>query len=185
MNYLNFFKIHQDRNYLLSVINKAEVENGFEFPTLLKTFYQTYDFSMVNKESLLCYYDKNYNTNIQFYESKYINDNHISLIKFFKPDEILDIRNSIYGSEMIIMNDFIPIGECNDQGVLLVGKTANNLDKIFIEYAHTVEKIKLINNNIFEFFQDYIIIPIEEDLQSEKKLFDLYKKWNEDFWRVE
>lgn len=184
MNYLNFLKVTVDNRKIVSNISDFENEFGHKFPPILKTFYATYDFSMINKESLLCYFDQKYNTTIQFYESDYIHDNHISLITMFTPTEIMDVMKSIYQDDLAITAGYIAVGECIDQGILLAGINENNIDKIFIEYAHADQRIRLINNNIFEFFQDYEIRPVIKDLPSGMKLDNLYKNWNEDFWRV-
>lgn len=185
MNYLRYFKIVENKKLVSDQITKFEVELGCNLPIILKVFYLTYDTSDINKESLLCYFSDQYDTKIQFYHSEYLHNTHISINRLYSPSEILSIRKLIYHeAEKEILDGYIPVGECNDQGVLLVGISAENCDKVFIEYAHTEERLKFVCNNIFEFFQDYQIIPLESDLPFGIKLNRLYQKWGEDFWRI-
>jgi hypothetical protein len=58
------------------------------------------------------------------------------------------------------------------------------MDKIYLESATERIKLRLLCDNIFEFFRNYIIEIDESCLPESSNKSQLFKNWGEDFWRV-
>jgi len=178
MTYLDFLRIRKDWYNFKKEIIKFEKQADILLPPIYRTFLMTYNTNYVNTRNLLSYYDSQYDKELQFYQGEFLGDNHINIQTIFPLEKMLPNMETVYSKDDFIwQNDVIAIGECNDQGYLLVGVGEENIDKIYIEYNHKEYRIKNIASNIFDFFLNYKIVAIEDDLP-------LYKNWGEDFWRI-
>ena len=67
---------------------------------------------------------------------------------------------NIYNQEeddKIGIENYLGLGECSNQGILLLGIGNDISDQIFIEYHHEEPRIVKIENNIYDFLRNYKI----------------------------
>ena len=64
--------------------------------------------------------------------------------------KMLDAEDDI--DQEILKEDVIPIAYCPSQELLMLGIGEHNADKIYYFVRYKEEKLKLVANNIFEFF---------------------------------
>jgi hypothetical protein len=71
--------------------------------------------------------------------------------------------------------------------MFMIGINDDNKDKIYVESSDQSfiigERFSLISDNIFDFVRNLAFI-IKEDIGSGVIPSQLYRNWNEDFWRV-
>ncbi|BDC98858.1 SMI1/KNR4 family protein [Persicobacter psychrovividus] len=186
MNFLNYISVRKNSGDLSNKIFEFEQENKLQLPIAFKAFIKAFKFEEIGTKQFLRYFDTECNSSLLFYDSQYIKNNHIGIENMFSSlDDMLNTYNNLYEDDSYIKNQkLLPIGECNDQGILMLGIGEANRDQIFIEYAHLEERIHFVSETIFSFFQDYKIVPNETYLPDGISFENLFKSWGEDFWRI-
>lgn len=186
MNYLTLLEVISDTENILLEIEAFETARGESLPILYRTFLLTFETSNIGQAELLQWYSEKYDKVLQFYDAEFLGDSHVNIIKFFKLNYVLEFMSAVYADDdESIRDNYIAIGECNDQGVLLLGIGDGNRDEVFIEYRHSDIRVRKIGENIFDFFQRYQVVPNASDLPDNVGTSSLYRKWGEDFWRVD
>lgn len=80
----------------------------------------------------------------------------------------------------------LPIGECASGFTLLLGIAKDNQDHIIFEAIDNEPRYTKLSNNIFEFARG-VVYEYQEGHYVKKYVgnsSNLYKNWNEDFWRI-
>jgi hypothetical protein len=164
---------------------KIEHEN-FKLTPLFKVFHNIYNIDTINNQ--YSYYSKQYDMIKSFcmYEHKVLKGEIFDTI--FHPNQLeeilpkmLDFDDDI--DQEILAQEVIPIIYCPGQELVMLGVGKSNADKIFYFARWKEERLVLVAENIFEFFKDYYI-KIEPVYLHGVSLEQLYRNWNEDFWRV-
>lgn len=79
---------------------------------------------------------------------------------------------------------YLPIASCGGGGMILLGSKGEMKDQIF--FQDLTQNISKLENNIFEFVRSLVLLELsEEELVGNIKYDQLYKKWGENYWRVE
>lgn len=185
MSYLDLLTIQSDWKNVKAQIDRFEQQTHIVLPPVFKTFLYTYDTKNVNKAELLAYYHPTYDANIQFYQSEFNDDENIILYALFELESVPALMKQVYREDDDIWKqNVLSIGECNDQGYLMVGIGEQNAESIYIEYGHKNPRMTKIADNIFDFFLGHTIRPVVSDLPDGVDLSRLYKNYGEDFWRI-
>jgi hypothetical protein len=187
MNILDLIESNSNPKEQQKRIDLFEQTNGFQLPPIFKSFYKNFDCSNILNDKLLCYFNEEYSTSLQCYDSEYKTDMRIAFHNFWDLESITDKMNSIYNQEndsQIKIENYLAIGESSNQGILLVGRTEINKDEIFIEYAHEEKRITKIEDDIFAFLRNYEIQISNSDLPNEVSVNNLIRKWGEKYWRI-
>lgn len=114
-----------------------------------------------------------------------------------EPNEEL-VLSKFYSNETILVKEwadfikyhklfdqkFLPIGEFSHprSSLLLIGFGENNKNEIWIELSNSMNLLRVRDNLIT--FCNQLHIEKDEFLTERIKLSNLYKNWNEDFWRI-
>ena len=169
-------------------INDFESKSGIILPPVYKSFIINFNSQHILDDKLLCYYNEQYSTTLQLYDAEYKTDSRVAMHDFWELEKILTNMKNIYnqeGDEKIGIDNYIGLGECSNQGILLLGIAKVNSDEIFIEYHHEEPRIVKIENNIFDFLRSYNVELNLIDLPKETTKENLYKRWGEKFWRLD
>lgn len=185
MNYLDLLKVVKDRTTVEKSISRFESTEGIRLPPLYKAFISTFETSLINTAELLSYYHPASQAQRQLYRAEFSPNDQVSLDAFFQLDEAINTRAKLYAKEEdYLRNNFLPIGESFDQGILMLGILDENLDQIFVEHAFTEVRVEKVSENIFAFLQDFSFTLEASFFPKGKTEEDLYKNWQEDFWRL-
>lgn len=183
MDLIDLFNRNSERENTLKSLSVFESEYKVKVPPLLTLFYTLYNNNFYDT-SPLKYFNIKLGRVKQFYSFECILNQEYEIVEFFPIDQIFPNINRIYNVDHQVMkNKYIPIGECLDQGYLLVGTEPENIDQIFIEYGHK-NQIEFVCDNIFVYVMSHIVSLRERDLPDNYGLINLYRNWNEDFWRI-
>jgi hypothetical protein len=168
-------------------IDWSKIEHeSFKLPPIFKIFHSVYDISTLSRP--YSYYSNQYKMVDTFciFEHKVLKGEVFDTI--FHPNQLeemlpkmLDFEDDI--DQEILEQDVIPIIYCPGQELVMLGVGKSNADKIFYFARWKEERLALVAENIFEFFKDYYI-EIEPVYLHGITLNQLYRNWNEDFWRV-
>lgn len=161
--------------------------NWLKLPSIFKVFHENYDLSTVGNYFNYAYiHDDNIET-FGFYTHPIIRN--IIIDHFFELENLKDqlsiSLNLEYEEDLETFNEYvIPIAadHAND-ALLMLGIGEENSDKIYYYVRHWEERLKLIADNIFEFFRDYEI-KIDESYLNDTGFEMLYRNWGDKFWRV-
>ncbi len=178
----NLFNFLQFRDKILQ-IDDLETLYGLKLPPVYRAFITTYlpYFSNIQFE------DSGSKNNFiyamyptEFGKEEYtIDDNSICPEYFKEPKELLDIdEDDMYDGWN---GNLIFIAEHSYYGGLMLGIKEHNADKIY--HRTDSSEITFVANNIFEFLQGVQYVQIPYDFPN-LKLSELYRKWDEKFWRV-
>ncbi|MFZ1525141.1 MAG: hypothetical protein WAT22_10030 [Saprospiraceae bacterium] len=178
MNLFNHLKLKKNRN--TSVISLP-----YEIPPLYKLFINIFE---VGSNT---YFAENFIDNenkvdgFNLFYLKYEEAN-LQILNFYNEKDLLEDFDS-YLKDEEIFHDFklVRIGNHLFGGGIYLGcDPLLNFDQIFI-YFWNDQKLNRYSNNIFEFIS-MINSEIDEYQINEiiKNSSNLYKNWNEDFWRI-
>lgn len=168
-------------------INWTKIETErFKLPLLFKTFHDNFEISSIGNYFSFAYSKDNSIETFGYYTHPIIKN--ITLDTIFKLDDLENQLQELIEHEKA--NDIepcaekiIPIAYDSNGALLMLGVGEDNADKIYYYVRHWDERLKLIANNIFEFFKDYHI-EIDEAYLRGVTLDKLYKNWGDKFWRV-
>jgi len=187
MNIIDLIQSNQNFKESEERIKSLENQIGTKLPPIFRAFILNFNYDHILDDKLLCYYNEKYSTTLQMYEAEYVTDKRIAFHNFWKLEKIIPNMKSIYnqeGDDKIEIEKYIGLGECSNQGIILLGISEANIDQIFIEYNVQEPRIKKVENNIFEFLRNYRIELSQIDLPGESNKESLYRNWNENFWRI-
>jgi hypothetical protein len=162
-------------------IELLEKQFNFKLPPLYKLFAQSFHLGekYVKREVFLSPVHQEYlpcNTYNYYHNGENIGFSHFVEIK-----KAFSVYASGGLSDFLYDNKFFPIASCDGNGLYL-GTQATNIDKIFWDRADAMEP-RTIANNVFEFVRGIQITPVST-LYGDVLFSQLYKIWEEDFWRV-
>jgi hypothetical protein len=183
MKYTNFLQPRQDIQAAMQDINLFEASVDFKLPPIYKVFYRLFEIETFQHGNALRYLYPPTGTIASFLKSNF-NDGSFSfaLYNFLPLTEALNYAERIYSEEDLLSEYFIyPIGECFNQGSLMLGYGDENADCIFVEYGGEDERLFKLADSIFDFLSMY---NVEPDIHYIPSLDQLYKNWGEDFWRI-
>lgn len=100
-------------------------------------------------------------------------------------ESIDSMRNAFEEDDEIWKMDVACIGSCMSNMVLMVGIGEHNADHIFLENTSihpNGQRLWHVTDDIFDFFKHWVLT--ERPSLSFASYADLYRNWNEDFWRI-
>jgi SMI1-KNR4 cell-wall len=182
MNYTNFLESRQDRTAAILETNSFEAIVRIKLPPIYKEFYRIFNIDAF-KEGVMLKYLSPQNNNIGYFTvSNFNHDDSFVLYNFLSLNDAILYTERVYSHEDLLNKECIyPIGECFNQGTLMLGYGSKNADSIFVEYAHEEKRVFKLADSIFDFLSMY---HVEPDIDYIPSLNQLYKNWGEDFWRI-
>ena len=180
----NLLKYRQFTNK--TKIDKLENVLGFELPTLYKIFVETFELGDGNVNYKNYHNPKNNRilpcVSIVFFPEN--GNNEVYFNGLFNEDELLnDWENYTKTSKEWLKFGLLRIGDIGIGGGLYIGTKISMREKIYRVVWDWNEDFDFLAGNIFEFYKK---LKTEEDFSNmeEYKYSQLYKNWDEDFWRV-
>lgn len=172
------------------VIEEIENQINHKLPPLFRLFVETFHFGKDmmggNKGSNLlknewCLIENNYWVCASWALETEIA---ISFGGFHDIQCVIDLYNIV---RIPNNKNYLPIGEVSFQGAIEIGLTGKTTDKLYLaDYEFGTKQ--LLAENIFKFMRMLVLYPAEEGGYMSRKHgvnpSQLYKNWNEDFWRV-
>jgi hypothetical protein len=182
MNYTNFLESRQDKSVAILEINSFEATTGIKLPPIYREFYRIFNLDAF-KEGVMLKFLYPSNNNIGYFTVSNFNHNDsFVLYNFFSLNDAILYAERVYSDEDLLKKECIyPIGECFNQGALMIGYGNKNADSIFVEYAHEEQRVFKLADSIFDFLSMY---NVEPNMDRFPNLNQLYKNWGEDFWRI-
>jgi hypothetical protein len=119
-----------------------------------------------------------------------IDSENLFIADLFSFEESLEIYNRIYkDNEDTDKRLFFPFGEdSSGHNLLVICLEGNDTEKVFLESPDESykkgEKISLLADNVFEFIRSLVLVEMEEGVGFGIRYNQLYKNWEENFWRV-
>ncbi|MFK7933879.1 MAG: hypothetical protein AB8G22_10235 [Saprospiraceae bacterium] len=84
---------------------------------------------------------------------------------------------------MLTIHELFPIGSCDGQADICVGISKKNIDKIYF-VEHEFQEIEEIYVDVFSLVNDFTMGFHKWFKESNISPNQLYKNWDEDFWRI-
>lgn len=162
----------------LDLDNILEINHCYHF----KLFHSTFD-SNSYADSYFNYYNDEMKITYGFGATSH--NFKLNLEEFIEPSKIMESKNRIYVDQEDmdpIEQNFLPIGICSMNQILLLGVGESNLDEIYLDTFFKEPRFQFIANDIFEFLRGIELEP--KNYGDFKDFSQLYKNWGEDFWRV-
>lgn len=178
----NMIQFLQFRDEVID-IEDIEKKNNCKIPPIYRSFITVFEPFFKNIE----YFDTDLRENRDFITDIYsstkkdfytIDDDELSLEGFMELSDSFKFEGF---KHYLTEYEVIPISYHGHGGTLMLGVGMENKDKIYLSMDST--ELKFMHNNIFELLQKIQTIVTNYDVPD----FDenkLYKKWGEDFWRV-
>jgi len=193
MDYLDHLGRVIDIDFRMNQIIQFEKKSKIELPKLLRIFYLMYqvnDLQRIKKGSqtdfnFLVFDDQRKCTNgMALFVSEY-KELGYDPSSFYEFDSIKNVIKNFFNDDYEkYHNDFLVIGETSWNFPIMIGINSENSDKFFV-YDLDKDNLVFIADSIFEY-----LINIKLDFSNNynlpdgKTVDDLYKNWNESFWRV-
>lgn len=154
-----------------TILETEELERiyGIKIPPIYKSFVSV--FQNLKGESFIDFKDGKPKT-LGHYVYLKDGESDIMLDGFMAIEDSLKFRNN---ADTWVENNVMPIGHHPHGGVLMIGFSEENLDKVFFEHEQGVEYLE---SNILVF-----ISKIKFKLVSEVDLNEIIKGWSEEHWR--
>ncbi len=193
MDYLDYLGRAVSKVERKEQVKLLETELGFPLPQSLKTFYIMYqinDFFKYGKGDHLRfnYLVLDIKTNSfdgMALQVSWYKDVGYDPSMFYDFQDIKTVIRDFFNDDYeLYEKDFIVIGETSWRFPIMVGINTENNGKIFV-FNRDNNHLEFISDNIFEY-----LMEIELDFSNNyglpegKTMADLYRNWNEDFWRV-
>lgn len=109
-----------------------------------------------------------------------VEDDLLCLDSFLEVEEVLSFRQRAYTGWT---EDVLFIGDHGYWGGLMVGIGAHNADKIY--HYDSSAKMKYIAKNIFSLIKEMQLVKYDHIPFLSVDTTKLYKKWGENFWRIQ
>ena len=185
MNYLSQAKILSENSSVKGQIIEFENEAGISLPPVFKAFVMNYDISTFTISIFNTLFFPEKNSYSHFEKTEFIENPEVSFESLLSPSEYLKAKTNVYHYEEDeeIIRDKIVIGNIHG-GTLLLGYKEFNSDIIYADFISEDERLVKVGENILDYFRK-IKIEVDEDILTHVKVkkSDLYKKWEENFWR--
>lgn len=172
-----------------NAIDWTKIENeNFRLPPVFKIFHNTFNVETILEKNWYSYFSNEYKKLSMFGFYDHYKIPYLILDAIFRVEDLeallpkyLDIKDEI--EREIYDQQVIPIAYCPTQELIVLGVGRHNEDKIYYYRRYEEEKLRLVSENIFEFFRDYYV-KIDAFYLHGTPLSSLYRNWNEDFWRI-
>jgi hypothetical protein len=180
MNLLNMLKVRKE----FSNRNSLQVDQ-YEIPPLYGFFHNIFDLNNLQYLAVNFMYNNSSLDGLELFFLK-LDNIKLQIISIFSIDELLNDFNAYLKDEELYLNNrLVRIGLHEFGGGIYLGcDPMKNFDQVFIYFWDDQKLIKCANN-IFEFIA---MINSEIDQYQIDKIIgnpsNLYKNWNEDFWRI-
>jgi hypothetical protein len=165
-------------------VTSLENKYGFQLPPIYKLFAETY---LLGEEHIYIEHYKLNDSNIMFPLTTcyyLFKDTNIGFSHFVAIEKAFFYYDSGSLGDLEYERRHFPIASI-DIGGLYVGTQGDERDKIFWNNEDGIYP-QIIANNVFEFLRGIINEKVEEEyLYGNVKYNQLYKSFNEDFWRVQ
>lgn len=164
--------------------SEFEKRSGILLPPVYRTFIKA--FKMLGDGTIhnpFRFYFSEESRVRNFGEARHINDE-VLLGAFYDLDKSFELMNDYYPTDDLIWKDELFLIGTNDMNhSIMVGVGTRNQDKIFIDRFDLEPRFIEVADNILSLIRGFNTWPDEEMLYG-PKLSQLYKNWDEDFWRV-
>jgi hypothetical protein len=193
MDYLDHLGRVIDKDNRIYQINQFEKVLGINLPRVLRIFYLLYqvnDLQRIKKGShvdfnyLVYNDDRKYTNRMALFQSEYKKSGYdpSTFYEFSIINEVL--KNFFNDDYSKYEKEFIVIGETSWHFPLMIGIKFENSDKVYV-YDLDKDKLVFLAENVFEYLMNIKLdFSNNYNLPVGKTVNDLYKNWNEDFWRV-
>lgn len=175
------FELLKTRSNLDKIdINGLENQYGIQLLPLYRVFIETFDIGI---DKLLDHRFLSPETENLHECSTYIyGDGEVDFMDFNDPEQVFEIWKENFYPE----KGYLPIGATGLNEGLFVGTKGENTDVIFsIRNDTEPRQFTKPCAHIFEFVKGLRVVSLDEKyLFGDIKYDNLYKKWDEDFWRV-
>jgi hypothetical protein len=193
MDYLDHLGRVNDTDLRLNQIIHFEKMSKIALPKILRIFYLMYQVNDLQKFKkgaptdfkFLVYDDqRNYTNGMTLFISDY-KESGYDPSHYYEFDSIKDVIQNFFNDDFEkYQNDFIVIGETSWHFPLMIGMNSENCDKVYV-YDLDKDKLVFLAENIFEYLMNIKLdFSNNFNLPIGKTVNDLYKNWNEDFWRL-
>ncbi len=193
MDYLDHLGRVVDKTQRKVDISTFELEIKCQLPKLLKMFYLIYQVNDLSKYKKGSHIDFNYLIwdNKRQYSIIFtlftspLKESGYNPEQFYEFKDIKNVIANFFNDDYETMQkDFIVIGETSWHFPIMIGINEANTDQVFV-YDLDKEKLEYLADNIFEYLmQIELDFSNNYNLPEGKTVNDLYKNWNEDFWRI-
>jgi hypothetical protein len=161
-----------------------EAKYGINIPPLYRMFLNMF---YIGEDSI--YFDKYYSDEYKdffpcsdfFYEP---DRDKVMFTGFLSIENSLEIRSTAYEGDEVFSKGLIPIGHTASNSAIHIGTQGEEVDKIIFD-SDSPGRFENLGINIFEFMQHIVLKPLpREDIIGRVDQSQLYRNWNEEFWRV-
>jgi hypothetical protein len=164
-----------------TILNSLEEEYEITLPPIYKLFAQTFELTGSDEMSEK-YFDFRYDD--YYYCSTVVYEPEPDIILFVGFHSVENALKFQANDEVWVEEGYLPICSWTYRGIVL-GIKEGIEDQVFFDEIDTDQRFRKIANNVFEFVQNLVFHPMDEELLNEAVSFsNLYKTWGENFWRV-
>lgn len=158
-------------------------------PPIYKIFMETFDIGEDKLKTVSVYIDSEDDVYpICSLEFKGNCEEYIGLYHLLSIKESIEYMTNAFDTDDEIHNmKLVPFGVCFANMVLMVGIGDKNEDKLYIENTSHFKNDKrflFVADNVFQFVHGLYLKEIDLTPYGINDYSDLYKNWNEDFWRI-
>lgn len=162
-------------------LNSLEEKYEITLPPIYKLFAQTFELTGSDEMSEK-YFDLRYDD--YYYCSTVVYEPEPDIILFGGFNSVENALKFQANDEAWGEEGYLPISSWTYRGIVL-GIKEGIKDQVFFDEMDSNPRFRKIADNIFEFVQNLVFHPMDEELLNEGISFsNLYKTWGEDFWRV-
>lgn len=184
-NGLNIYPINPKIN------NQGKDEHGVTLPPFYSLFLNTYSVGKSQPKNSIVYLDERYNEKLGLVRCVYDPDpENVVLGNLFQVSESKEIQLRVFekSDPIFDMNVFLIGEDGTGHYFFMVGIGKDNADQIFIESSDLTfpggNRLTKLADNIFDFMKSFNLREIEDGIGYGVEYNQLYKNWNENFWRV-
>jgi hypothetical protein len=174
------FQLFKTRNTQDSInIELLEDKFKIKIPPLYKLFIKTFHVGNIPLETDKLIINKQvFDGNCVITEFE---RNNIMFVDFISIEQSLSIRKEMFDEDDAInIEGYIPIIRTASNAIIHIGSKGLEADKLILDSDHP-ERFKILGVNIFEFVQTLVLEEIKYNSFNHS---NLYKNWEEDFWRL-
>lgn len=129
--------------------------------------------------------NKLFHCQVLYYYPRGKDENNITFTHFDTIETVINNWDEKQGyTDIDISQGLLRIGGIALGGGIFIGKEPSNLDQVFVHIWDSDQGIEKLEDNVFEFVKKLRLVPDNESLTGNIKHSQLYKNWNEDFWRI-
>ena len=172
-------------NLPLSITTRAKShKNSIDFPPIYRNFALAFELGMEAVKYEKFYYEpEDEYCFFQFLVYKMGDfEIAISYLDNLEDVEINFNEKNGYSDEDISMN-LLKIGSLSEGGGVFVGRNSDSVDKVYINDWNAGGEAFIVSDDIFQFISGLFLVP-EDELEYGVNVSQLYKRYEEDFYRV-